>query len=240
MTTLDDGRVLVVGGPGGPDSEGFTAAAKIWDPATEAFEPTGSLAEGRAMHTATHLSDGRVLIIGGTDGDRAIAAAEDLGCRDRRVRNGRDTRPSATPTRRRCCPTGASWSRAAGTGPASPRSHPRSTVQATETFSPTGPLLQEREAHASVQMDSGGVLVVGGRGGVEGDSDSTISAELWDPATESFRPAGSLQVARLMPTATLLPDGRVLVVAGVDPETEQSADGRILRIATKSSVRPGG
>ena len=45
-------------------------------------------------------------------------------------------------------------------------------------------------------------------------------AEVWDPATASFSPAGSLAEARELHTATLLPDGRVLVVGGGDADVD--------------------
>lgn len=49
----------------------------MWDPATSSFGPTGSLAEGRYDHTATLLSDGRVLVIGGIGDDGTpLASAE--------------------------------------------------------------------------------------------------------------------------------------------------------------------
>ena len=66
-TLLADGRVLVVGGKGEPlpdvDSQ-LRRTAEIFDPDTGRWEPAGEMAEGRAEHTATLLSDGTVLVIG--------------------------------------------------------------------------------------------------------------------------------------------------------------------------------
>jgi hypothetical protein len=75
-TSLTDGRVLIVGGFGGPGTTSATGlqfqplkAAEIFDPAVGAFTGAGSMADGRALHVATRLSDGRVLVAGGLGGD---------------------------------------------------------------------------------------------------------------------------------------------------------------------------
>jgi hypothetical protein len=79
---LSDGRVLVVGGADGvdalspPDFEGILASAEVWDPATVTFGPAGSLVRGRHDHTATPLPDGRVLVVGGWNGDDLFIATE--------------------------------------------------------------------------------------------------------------------------------------------------------------------
>ena len=81
-TPLSDGRVLVVGGTDGGDAgssfdpEGVLASAEVWDPATGTFGPAGSLAGPAILHTATPLPDGRVLVIGGWDGDEYLASTE--------------------------------------------------------------------------------------------------------------------------------------------------------------------
>jgi hypothetical protein len=54
----------------------FLTSAEIFDPTTGKFTATGPMADGRVYHTATVVSDGRVLIAGGFDGSRVVATAE--------------------------------------------------------------------------------------------------------------------------------------------------------------------
>jgi hypothetical protein len=66
---LPDGRVLVVGGglfASGAPSQAL-ASAEIFDPKTNTFAPTASMAAGRWNPSVTTLPDGRVLVIGGTE-----------------------------------------------------------------------------------------------------------------------------------------------------------------------------
>jgi hypothetical protein len=56
------------------------------------------------------------------------------------------------------------------------------------------------------------VLVVGG----QGSGGYLSSAELYEPATGTWAPAGGLVTGRQSHSAALLPDGRVLVTGGYD------------------------
>ena len=67
-----------------------------------------------------------------------------------------------------------------------------------------------RYLHTATLLPSGKVLVAGG----DTLSDPLSSAELYDPASGTWTPTGSLVTARDYHTATLLPDGRVLVAGG--------------------------
>ncbi len=84
---------------------------------------------------------------------------------------------------------------------------------ATGTFSPAGWLDEGRLSHTATALADGRVLVVGGAS-ADGGGVLLDSAELWDPATATFSPTGSLAVAREWHSATLLLDGRVLIVGG--------------------------
>jgi len=130
---------------------------------------TGPLGDGRQIHTATTLADGRVLVVGGfgnKDNPLASAALFD--------------------------PT-------------------------TNTFSPTGSLATPRGFHTSTLLANGRVLVTGGGPAAWINDDPYLaSAELFDPATGAFSPAGSMTVTRENHTSTLLKDGRVLIAGGYD------------------------
>jgi hypothetical protein len=76
-TTLPDGRILIIGGSSGDKTNGFTnlASAEIYDPNTGKFSSTGSMAFGRAFHSAMLLSNGNVMVAGGVTGSFAGSSA---------------------------------------------------------------------------------------------------------------------------------------------------------------------
>ncbi len=87
-----------------------------------------------------------------------------------------------------------------------------------------GSTVRPRVSPTATLLLDGRVLVIGGFGGQYAYSSSAVAtAELWDPATASFVETGAMAEARVGHTATLLADGRVLVVGGVGPGTDNAA-----------------
>jgi hypothetical protein len=91
-------------------------------------------------------------------------------------------------------------------------------VPTDRSFKRTRPLTTGRWGHTATQLPDGPVLVVGG---ITADyspnaiaEEILASAELRDAETRSFVPAGSLARPRHHHTATLLEDGRILVLGG--------------------------
>ena len=82
------------------------------------------------------------------------------------------------------------------------------------TFTATGSLVTGRYDHTATALPNGKVLIVGGEG--DGNPGPILSsAELSDPSTGIFTATGSLASARSRHTATLLPNGKVLIARRV-------------------------
>src|SRR5262249_23734757 len=63
-------------------------------------------------------------------------------------------------------------------------------------------------------LASGEVLISGGRDVTRPGSPVLSTAELFDPRTDTFTSVGDMTMTRSEHTATLLPDGRVLIAGG--------------------------
>ena len=93
----------------------------------------------------------------------------------------------------------------------------------TEKWSSTGSLQTPRDNHTATLLRNGKVLVVGGGNhmkGKPGQRQVFANAELYDPASKTWSAAGSMQTERRFHSATLLPDGRVLVVGGLSQRSK--------------------
>ena len=218
-TLLQDGRVLLIGGRGGPTLDTL-ASAEIFDPAANggagSFTATGSMSAGRRDHRATLLNDGRVLIDGGlAEGGFFISFAEvfdpagnggigSFGPPIELLRS-RSTNTSTLLPNGKVLIAGGDGT----VGPDAEIFDPAANGGAGGVVG-TGPMVARRGGHSATLLFNGLVLLAGGDG---------TSAELFNYAANggvgAFTPTGSLAPARGSHTATLLPDGQVLIAGGL-------------------------
>ena len=221
-TLLANGKVLVAGGLSGST---YLASAEIYDPDTGLFSSTGSLNAAREDHTATLLPDGRVLIAGGDIGATGLASAElydpDTGkftvtgsLSTARAIHTATLLPASTlrPNGKVLVVGGGSNGNSGTPFLASAELYD----PAAGTFSATGSMSNARWLHTATLLPAyelrphGKVLITGGKASAA----VLAGAELYDPDTGKFAAAGNLNTARQNHTATLLPNGGVLIAEG--------------------------
>ncbi len=207
-TVLQDGRVLITGGS---DSH-YTAQqiAEIYDPVSGTFTRVGDMAKPRSGHFATLLTNGKVLITGGR-----IADAELF-----------DPATNAfTPAGRTSSSTvGAATLLADGRvlisgEPNSDFAAPASAElydPMTGEFTPTGTMATLRFGYSATLLPDGTVLTAGGLKADGNLRPVVADSEIYNPATGAFSPGPTMRQPQYTHTATLMPDGSVLVVGGND------------------------
>ena len=196
------------------------SSAELFEPNRGSFVATGSMSVARTGHTATHLKNGSILIAGGSSqffGGGTIFSSAEL----------------FDPSRRRFSDTGAMLEARIGhtatllangnvliaCGNDGTTSLPEAELYdpASAAFAATGAMSIGRDDCGAARLANGKVLIAGGFQLLSDGSGSVLdTAELYDPVTRSFGLTGAMTAARQGPTASLLPDGKVLITGGVD------------------------
>jgi hypothetical protein len=208
---------------GGVAKKNAMASSELFEPNQSAssgsFVATGAMNTARTGHTATVLTNGRVLVAGGSSkifGTGKVFAIAEL----------------YNPSKGRFSNTGAMLEARTGHtatlladgkvliagGDDGTTSLPGAELYdpASATFTATGAMSIGRDECTATLLANGQVLIAGGFQRLPDGSGSRLdTAELYDPVTGSFSLTGTMTSARQGPTATLLPDGRVLIAGGV-------------------------
>jgi hypothetical protein len=229
-TLLRNGKVLLAGGDDGNGTS--LSSTEIFDPGLGTWtQLTGAgshLSEGRTWHTATLLPDGRVLVVGGYGNTTTLNSAE-IYDPDTGMWTSTDhmatARGSHTAT---LLPDGTVLVVGGDNDSAN-------SLASAERYSPNGSGNKwtsagtmtngDRANHTATLLPEGEVLVAGGFGCVVHDEcvyGEVATCELYSPAGSTWSDIASMNVARSFHTATLLPNGKVLV-AGSENAPEELA-----------------
>lgn len=177
------------------------------------FTPTvTSLVNARYYHTATLLQNGKVLIAGGTN--QMVGTLSSAEIYDPATGSFTPTGSMSSPRSDHTAtllPNGKVLVIGGGTFTASAEIYDPTTGNFTTT---AGSMSGGRSYHTATLLSNGKVLVVGGSGSAA-PFGVYSTAEIFDPTTGGFSLAGSLFNNRMNHTATLMADGRVLVIGGI-------------------------
>jgi N-acetylneuraminic acid mutarotase len=212
-TLLLNGTVLVAGGSNGRSGNDWLATAELYDPVSGTWTATGDMLTAGTGHTATLLPNGSVLVVGG-HGQPTLAELYDpasgtwTATASPKIRYHVEHAATLLPDGR-VLVTG---------GPPNGRNGSRTA----EVYDPgsglwtlTGNMVRVRLGHTATLLPDGRVLVAGGYS-EGGSSNSTASAEVYDPSSGSWTAVGKMGTLRIGGwTATLLPNGEVLLVGGL-------------------------
>jgi N-acetylneuraminic acid mutarotase len=210
-TLLPNGKVIVVGGRDSNDVS--LGSAELYDPATGTWTTTGSLNIARYDHTATLLPNGKLLVVGGI-GSHAVSVVEQYD-----PTTGVWTTNSLTLNTARFRHTATLLANGkvlvAGGGNGGFLSSAEVFDPATGTWTPTvNSLAAGRVLHTATLLGNGKVLIAGGAGTNAGSPGIVSSAELYDPASGMWAAVNPMHLGRYRHTATLLPNGQLMVAGG--------------------------
>lgn len=175
------------------------------------FTATAGLANGRYSHTATLLNNGKVLVVGGYNGNSMSGAelydpATGLFTATGALTTARDHHTATLLADGKVLIVG-------GVNFVTTTATAEVYDPIAGTFTPTtGSLQAARSDHSATLLQGGKVLIVSGRNGA---STYVATAEIYDPGTGLFTTTANAPLSpRATHSATLLGNGKVLIAGG--------------------------
>lgn len=220
---LSDGKVFISGGYGGGN---YLNSTEIYDPVTNTFTSKASMSSNRAYHSSILLNDGTVLIVGGYSSgylNTAVIYNPSTNNYTATSNNMSDARGYASLTllnNGKVLIVGGANQR---TGYLQPTYTAELYDPTTKTFSTLPSLPSWMYYHTATKQPDGLVLIAGGQasyGGVE-----IQTAILFDPTTNQFITGVTpMTTGRAWHSATLLPNGKTLIVGGYSGSSARTAE----------------
>ncbi len=208
---LPDGRFLMIGGTS-KNQDGhlvaLNAETEAYDPETETWSDVAPMLSERANHTATVLSDGRVLVTGGgkLDGPYLKSTeiydpAADKWTQTAEMSRGRAFHTATLLEDGRVLVVGG-----------------KGKIRAAELYDPeldawssAGETADPRSEHSATLLADGTVMVAGGTGYL-------ATSEFFNPLEGAWTTGRSLGTGRYKHSAVRLDDGRTLIMGGTSKD----------------------
>lgn len=206
------GKVLLLGGL--DNNAADLNSAELYDPGTKIWTLLrGILQKARSYHTATLLNTGKVLVVGGAGSTNINELFDPNNPAASAVAAAPDTSLTGRYSHTATLLANSSVLVAGGFDGTNALNTAELYNSAGSGVLPTDTLATGRYLHSATLLQDGRVLVVGG---IDPMSHELASAELYDPNAvgRKWTSAGSLSTARFGHTATLMPNGQVLVMGG--------------------------
>ena len=184
-TLLGDGKVLVIGGW---DGSALMDSVELYDPLTGVSSPTGSLNVPRVWGNATVIADGRKLLTGGYGVDGGIWRPLDSAETYDPASGTWAEAPEMAARRVEHTATLLMDGRVLIVGDA-PNGWTEIYDPSTGTWSKAASTLEQRQDHTATLLKDGRVLIAGGASGTSGQPFPSTSAEVYDPATDTWTPS---------------------------------------------------
>jgi N-acetylneuraminic acid mutarotase len=197
---------------------------------------TASLHNARDGQTATLLPNGNVVVAGGENNNGAIASTEVYSpmtsswSKSGNLKTARSGAEAILLASGSVLIAGGCISNCLGATTATAELY-NST---NRNWSSTGSMATARTYFSMVMLPGGKVLVVGGctRLNSNGCGGITAAVEIYDPSTGRWSSTGPMHAARGNLTATLLPNGKVLVAGGINAANNPLATAEIYNPST--------
>jgi len=216
-TLLPNGNVLIAGGTNGSSgSSTVLMSAEIYYPDTNKFVKTSSMTTARMWHTATLLADGNVLVTGGMSNGSYLNSAEIY------ITTAATWQPITSVMSVQRAQHTATFLKdnrvliAGGITSGGVTNSVNLFNPITRTFTTTSNMISPRTFHSATLLKDGRVLVVGGTNGYSTlDTSEIFTGSSWQ--TVEILGGNKNLTERAKHTATLLPNGKVMIVGGEKP-----------------------
>lgn len=248
ITTLPSGRIFGAGNAQEDFTEvapeqlapGASRYAALYDVRVGTISVVEML-DSRGMHTASLLSDGRVLLVGGSTGAVGMPAVDALERCEffTESTNSFAAGPALAVGRYAHKATPLSDGRILVTGGRGDDGRALASVElydsATNTWRTVAPMATARARHIAVRLGSGRVLVAGG---TTGNSEGvTSAAEVYDASTDTWTSVPPLPIGVGAAGGVALPSGDAMITGGFDlisPQPRATRQALIFRDASST------